>query len=137
MTSDDFRDTVLNFLRDSGRGPVEITPGGFIQFTLDGHMFWIHNDPRDVQYVRVLFPGIYVPSSEADQERAAAVALRVASRLKVVKLSIEWGSVWVSYQALHSPEAFMVLFDRVLRMLQNAAQEFLVEMGVIPGDSRH
>lgn len=120
----------MAYLADEGYRP-SIDEDGDIQFKREGYTLYIGVDAEDTEFFRVFNANIWEIESADELARARMAADHATRVTKVSKvfLTSDLKDVWVSTELFVArPEDFKAVFERSLRALDYARNEFLKRM---------
>jgi len=120
--------TYDTYLRGEGYQPV-IDPDGDVIFKREGRTYFIQVYDGDPMYFRVVFPRFW--KIENDEERArvarACVAATALSKCTTVFISRDYVTASIEV-ILDSPDAYKVIFERLMNALMNGVNNFVATM---------
>lgn len=130
LTKEGLQRLYMAYLADEGYRP-SIDEDGDIQFKREGYTLYIGVDAEDTEFFRVFNANIWEIESADELARARMAADHATRVTKVSKvfLTSDLKDVWVSTELfLARPEDFKPVFERSLRALDYARNEFLKRM---------
>lgn len=121
----------MAFLADEGFRPT-LDADGDVVFKVEGYMYYISIE-EDEEFFRLIFPNFWPLETEVERTRAEAIALRLTSRMKVVKvLPTERGVLATIEMFSPTPDSVFPIFQRSIQAIQGAVRAFVEEMRRAP-----
>ena len=112
------------YLRQEGFSPT-VDGDGDVIFKFEGRTYILFGNEGDTQFFRLAFPNFWEIESDEEEHRVERAAMDVNKSMKVVKIHTAGKNTWVSVELLiDPPENFTGIFQRSLRMIREAVQEF-------------
>ena len=118
------------FLTAEGYRP-SVDGDRFVTFKHEGGFYYVHLDPADPHYVRVVYPDFWKLAGQEDVRRALAAAGSATLTTKAAKVVVMPDESKVSAAVelfIQTPEQFEAMLARCLTALQVAAAHFAREM---------
>jgi hypothetical protein len=116
----------LEYLSAEGYRP-ELDGDGDVRFRKEGGTYYITVDEKDERYFRLMYPNFWLLESPAERAKALEVMGEVNATLKVVKVfPVRDGTdVTATVELFLEPhEGFKVVFERCVRLIQDALGRF-------------
>jgi hypothetical protein len=112
------------YLRREGYQP-EIDDDGDVRFKREGFTYYVIVDDTDLEYFRILFPGIWIVEDSSERDRALAACSRVNRETKVAKAYLSGDRVNLAVEMLLPDlDDVAAVFPRSMRILAVARDTF-------------
>ncbi len=118
------------FLAAEGYRPA-IDGDRFVTFKHEGGFYYVHLDPEDPNYVRVVYPSFWRLAGQLDVQRAMAAANNATQSIKAAKVTVlpDESKVSASVELfIQAPEQFEAVLPMCLSALQAAVATFVREV---------
>lgn len=125
----DRSDRLMEFLTTEGFRP-KLRDDGDIAFCYEGGYYGIRFDPKDDQYLALIYPNFWELKTDEDRARGFRAANRATDRIKMVKVIVDerGANLWASVEFLaEGTAAFEFAFYRALFLIQAGVKRFREE----------
>jgi hypothetical protein len=126
----------LDFLAEEGFRP-QINANGDVAFKYEGGNYLIKIDEKDEAFFYLAYPNFWRIASDKELVQVKEAALAVTAANKVVKIfPVKDTDTWATIELFCSPsETFKAVFDRCLRSLRGAVEDFKAKMKEMPEET--
>ncbi|MBK8980104.1 MAG: hypothetical protein IPM29_29745 [Planctomycetes bacterium] len=116
------------FLREEGYAP-KLDDDGDVTFKYEGGFYLILIDAEDEEFFRLVYPGFWAISDDAERARVERAALLASAQTKVVKIFPVRDDTWAAIEMFCSPpDVFKSVFRRSIGALRAGVQNFIKHM---------
>ncbi len=124
MDKQEIASKYLDFLSQEGFRP-SVDEDGDVTFRYEGGFYGILIDPKDVKYVRLVFPNFWSIDSKDEGDRASRACVYATGKTKVAKVYTVRDNVWAAIELFcPSTEAFQAVFPRCMGALRASVSNF-------------